>query len=110
MRVAKMGHTQRVTKRDKKGRVTSSFERVRIVVPDGLPQSLPAPFTGRKNLTKKVHSDREHAEWTARFLGMIDEARGWTTIHRELAEINDLSLEQVIGRGSIPWFCSSICR
>jgi hypothetical protein len=102
MRVAKMGYTQRVTKRNKRGRVTSSFERVRIVVPDGLPPSLPAPYTGHKNLTKKVHSDREHAEWTARFLTIIDEARGWTTIHRELAEINDLSLEDFIRRGSIP--------
>lgn len=104
MRVAKMGYAQRVTKRDKKGRVTSSFERVRIVVPDGLPPSLPAPYTGHKNLTKKVHSDREHAEWTARFLAMIDEARGWTTIHRELAEIDGLSHQGFITRGSIPVF------
>jgi hypothetical protein len=47
MRVAKMGYAQRVTRRDKKGRVTSSFERVRVVVPDGLPASLPPPYTGQ---------------------------------------------------------------
>jgi len=103
MRVAKMGYAQRVTKRDKKGRVTSSFERVRIVVPDGLPPFLPPPYSGHKNLTKKVHTDRQHAEWTARFLAMIDEARGWTTIHRELAEIDGLSLEEVMARGSAPY-------
>jgi hypothetical protein len=103
MRVAKMGYAQRVTKRDKKGRVTSSFERVRVVVPDGLPASLPPPYTGQKNLTKRVYTDREHAEWTARFLAIIDEARGWTTIHRELAEINDRSLEELTGRGSSPY-------
>jgi hypothetical protein len=62
MRVAKMGYAQRVTKRDKKGRVASSFERVRIVVPDGLRPSLPPPYTGHKNLTKRVYSDRKHAE------------------------------------------------
>jgi len=100
MRVAKMGYSQRVTKKDKRGRVISSFERVRIVVPDGLPPYLPPPYTGRKNLTKKVQTDREHAEWTARFLAMIDEGREWTTIQRETAELNDLSLEEVIGRGS----------
>jgi hypothetical protein len=102
MRVSKMGYAQRVTKRDKKGRVTSSFERVRIVVPDGLPPSLPPPYTGHKNLTKRVYSDREHAEWTARFLAMIDEAPGWTTIHRELTELNGLSLDELIERGAVP--------
>ena len=98
-----MGYAQRVTKRDKKGRITSSFERVRIVVPDGLPPFLSAPYTGYKNLTKKVLTDREHAEWTARFLAMIDEARGWTTIHREVAEIDGLSLEELMARGSTPY-------
>jgi hypothetical protein len=99
MRVAKMGYAQRVTKRDKNGRITSSFERVRIVVPDGLPLHLPPPYTGHKNLTKKVCTDREHAEWTARFLAMIDEAREWTTTQRELKELDGLSFEEVIRRG-----------
>ena len=35
MRIARMGYTQRVTKKNKRGRITSSWERVRIVVPDG---------------------------------------------------------------------------
>jgi hypothetical protein len=99
-----MGYSQRITVKDEQGRITSSWSRVRIVVPDGLSASLPPPYTGHKNLTKKVQTDREHAECTARFLGMIDQARGWTTIHRELAEINGLSLEEFIARGSIPVF------
>jgi hypothetical protein len=103
MRVAKMGYAQRVTKRDKKGRVTSSFERVRIVVPDNLPPSLPPPYTGHKNLTKRVHTDRERAEWTARFLAIIDEARGWTAMSRELAGIDGLSPEELMARGSVPY-------
>jgi len=40
MRVARMGYTQRVTKRDKKGRITSSWVRVRKVVPEGLAAAL----------------------------------------------------------------------
>jgi hypothetical protein len=104
MRVAEMGYTQRVTTKDKQGRITSSWLRVRVVVPDGLPQSLPPPYTGNRNLTKKVHTDREHAEWTERFLAMIEGARGWDTIHRELAAVNGLSLEGFIARGCIPVF------
>jgi hypothetical protein len=99
-----MGYTQRVTTKDKQGRITSSWLRVRVVVPDGLPQSLPPPYTGNRNLTKKVHTDREHAEWTERFLAMIEGARGWDTIHRELAAVNGLSLEGFIARGCIPVF------
>jgi hypothetical protein len=53
MRVAKMGYTQRVTKKDKKGRITSSFMRVRIVVPEGLPSSLPPPYSGHKKLDQE---------------------------------------------------------
>jgi hypothetical protein len=104
MRVAKMGYTQRVTKKDRKGRIVSSFVRVRIVVPDSLPPSLPPPYTGKKNLTKKTGNEREAAEWTSRFLGIIEEASEWTTMHRQLAEINSLSFEQFISRGSIPVF------
>jgi hypothetical protein len=76
MRVAKMAYAQRVNKRDNSGRVTSSFVRVRKVVPDGLSSSLPPPYTGKKTLTKKVTTEREHAEWTVRFLAMIDKAAG----------------------------------
>ena len=82
-----MGYAQRVTKKDEHGRIISSWTRVRKVVPEGLASSLPPPYTGKKTLTKKVSTDRQHAEWTARFLAMIDEARGWTTIHRELPPI-----------------------
>src|SRR6266404_1458207 len=92
MRVAKMGHTQRVTKRDKKGRITSSWARVRIVVPDGLAPSLPPPYTGKKHLTKKTENDREAAAWTERFLAMIAHATERTTALKELAELDSLSL------------------
>ena len=34
---------------------------------------------------------------------MIDEARGRTTIHRELAEIDGLSLDELMARGSAPY-------
>ena len=98
------GLHRRVTKKDKKGRVTSSFLRVRVVVPEGLPPLLPPPYTGHKNMTKTVHTDREHAEWTERFLAMIEGAREWTTIHRDLAASDRLSLEEMIGRGPPPVF------
>ena len=98
MRVAKMGYTQRVTKRDKNGRVTSSFLRVRIVVPDGLSSVLPAPYTGNKNLTKKTSTDREAAEWTARFLAMIDQAAGRNTAYKELVGLDSLGIDDLIRR------------
>ena len=96
MRVAKMGYTQRVTKKDKKGRITSSFVRVRIVVPDGLSPSLPPPYTGNKNLTKKTSSDCEAAEWTARFLAMIEQAAGRTSAMQELARLDTLEYPTLI--------------
>jgi hypothetical protein len=69
-----MGFAQRVTKKDSKGRITSSWVRVRKVVPPRLVASLPPPYRGKRTLTKKVSSEREHAEWTAKFLAMIDQA------------------------------------
>jgi hypothetical protein len=88
-----MGYTQRVTKKDKRGRITSSWERVRIVVPDGLSSSLPSPYTGKKSLTKKANNEREAAEWTERFLAMLERAKGRTATLRELAELDRLSDE-----------------
>jgi hypothetical protein len=78
MRVARMGYAQRVVKKDKKGRVTQSFMRVRIEVPTFvISELLPEPHTGLRHLTEKVANEREHAEWTARFQAMIEEARSW---------------------------------
>jgi hypothetical protein len=88
MRVAKMGYTQRVTKRDKKGRITSSWVRVRIVVPDGLSRSLPPPYTGKKHLTKKTEYDHEAAAWTGRFLAIIEEAKERAGAFDKLAELD----------------------
>jgi hypothetical protein len=76
MRVARMGYAQRVVKKDNKGRVTQSFMRVRIEVSDPIISALlPKPYTGLRHLTKKVATEREHAEWTARFLSMIEDAK-----------------------------------
>ena len=99
MRVAKMGHTQRVTKRDKKGRITSSWVRVRIVVPDGLSPSLAAPYNGKKHLTRKTDNDREAAEWTGRFLAIIEEAKERAGAFDELAKFDSLSHDDQIRQG-----------
>ena len=53
MRVARMGYAQRVTKKDSKGRITSSWVRVRKVVPETLVASLPPPYTGKRSLMEK---------------------------------------------------------
>jgi hypothetical protein len=96
MRVARMGYTQRVTKKDSKGRITSSWVRVRKVVPEGLALSLPPPYTGKKTLTKKVSTEREHAEWTAKFLAIIDQAAGRTSVLRELAGLDGLNTPDLL--------------
>jgi hypothetical protein len=96
MRVARMGYTQRVTKKDSKGRITSSWVRVRKVVPEELAPSLPPPYTGKKTLTKKVSSEREHAEWTAKVLAIIDQAAGRTSAFRELVGLDGLSMPDLV--------------
>lgn len=76
MRVARMGYAQQVIKRNKDGRVTQSFLRVRVVVHDPIVRYLlPEPYRGLGTLTKKVTTEREHAEWTAQFLSMIEDAK-----------------------------------
>jgi len=45
---------QTIHLKDKQGRVVSSWQRVRVPVPDGISASLPPPYTGLKHLTKKV--------------------------------------------------------
>jgi integrase len=99
MRVAKMGHTQTVTKKDANGRVISLYQRVRIVVPSEVSASLPAPYTGQKALTKKYSCDREAAEWTARFLSMIEAASGKSTAFQDLVRLGNLDLAEQIRLG-----------
>jgi hypothetical protein len=99
MRVAKMGHTQTITKKDANGRVISSYQRVRIVVPSEVSASLPAPYTGQKALTKKYSCDREAAEWTARFLSMIEAASGKSTAFQDLVRLGNLDLGDRSGEG-----------
>ena len=53
MRVARMGYTQRVTKKDSKGRITSSWVRVRKVVPEGLAPSFAAALHRQEDADKK---------------------------------------------------------
>ena len=96
MRVAKMGYAHRVNKKDENGRIISSWTRVRKVVPEGLAPSLPPPYTGKKTLTKKVSTEREHAEWTAKFLAIIDQAAGRTNAVRELARLDGLSTPDLL--------------
>ena len=96
MRVTKMGYSHRVTKRDENGRIISSWTRVRKVVPEGLAPSLPPPHTGKKTLTKKVSTEREHAEWTAKFLGIIDQAARCTSAFQELVRLDGLSTPDLL--------------
>jgi len=93
-----MGYTQRITKKDAHGRVISSYERVRVVVPNGVAASLPAPYTHQKALTKKVTCGRESAEWTARFLSMIEAASGKSTAFQELVSLDNLDFPEQLRR------------
>jgi hypothetical protein len=74
-----------------------------VAVPDGISASLPPPYTGLKHLTKKVETEAEYAETKARFLAVIAGAGEWATIHRELGDLNALSLDEIMRRGSAPY-------
>jgi hypothetical protein len=104
MRVAKMGYAQRVTKKDSKGRITSSWVRVRKVVPPRLVASLPPPYRGKRTLTKKVSTEREHSEWTAKFLAIIDEAAGRISAFDDLVRLDTLSMPDLLRQ------CTSVCE
>ena len=99
MRVAKMGYTQTIIKKDANGRVISSYQRVRIVVPPDVVAALPVPYTGQKALTKKITCEREAAEWSARYLGIIERASGKGTILHDLARLDGLPLAEIIRQG-----------
>ena len=47
MRAAKQLQTIHV--KDEQGRIVSSWQRVRVPVPDGILASLPPPYTGRRH-------------------------------------------------------------
>ena len=47
MRAAKQLQTIHV--KDEQGRIVSSWQRVRVSVPDGILASLPPPYTGRRH-------------------------------------------------------------
>src|SRR5262249_44018285 len=97
MRAAKRLQTIHV--KDNQGRIVSSWQRVRVPVPYGISASLPPPYTGLKHLTKKVQTEAEYAETKARFLTVIAGAGEWDTIHRELSDLNGLSLDEIMRRG-----------
>lgn len=70
-----MGYTQKVKASGKRSQHTE-YVRVRIeVLPPEAAPYLPAPYTNLKNLTKKVLTDHEAADWTSRFMGYIAKAR-----------------------------------
>jgi|SRR6516162_5304722 hypothetical protein len=104
MRAAKRLQTIHV--KDEQGRIVSSWQRVRVAVPDGISASLPPPYTGLKHLTKKVQTEAEYVETKARFLAVIAGAGEWATIHRELGDLNGLSLDEIMRRGPAPIVCS----
>ena len=104
MRAAKRLQTIHV--KDEQGRVVSSWQRVRVPVPDGISASLPPPYTGLKHLTKKVQTEAEYVETKARFLAVIAGAGEWATIRRELGDLNGLSLDEIMRRGPAPIVCS----
>ena len=104
MRTAKRLQTSHV--KDEQGRIVSSWQRVRVPVPDGISASLPPPYTGLKHLTKKVQTEAEYVETKARFLAVIAGAGEWATIHRELGDLNGLSLDEIMRRGPAPIVCS----
>ena len=62
---------QTIHVKDEQGRIVSSWQRVRVAVPDGISASLPPPYTGLKHLTKKVQTEAEYAETKARFLAVM---------------------------------------
>jgi integrase len=101
MRAAKRLQTIHV--KDEQGRIVSSWQRVRVPVPDGISASLPPPYTGLKHLTKKVRTEAEYAETKARFLAVIAGAGEWAAIHRELGDLNGLSLDEIMRRGPAPY-------
>ena len=96
MRAAKRLQTIHV--KDEQGRIVSSWQWVRVSVPDGISASLPPPYTGLKHLTKKVQTEGEYAETKARFLAMIAGAGEWASIHRELGDFDRTRRE---GDGSV---------
>ena len=94
---------QTIHVKDQQGRIVSSWQRVRVPVPDWISASLPPPYTGLKHLTKKVQTEAEYAETKARFLAMIAGAGEWATIHRELGDFDRLSFDEITRRGLAPY-------
>ena len=50
----------------------------------------------QENPDRKVSTEREHAEWTAKFLAMIDQAAGHTSVINDLARLDTLSLPDLL--------------
>jgi len=101
MRAAKRLQTIHV--KDEQGRIVSSWQRVRVAVPDGISASLPPPYTGLKHLTKKVQTEAEYAETKARFLAVIAGVGEWATIYRELGDLDRLGFDEFMRRGAPPY-------
>ena len=82
MRAAKRLQTIHV--KDEQGRIVSSWQRVRVPVPDGISASLPPPYTGLKHLTKKVQTER-----VRRNEGAVPgrDRRGWRVGHHFIGNL-----------------------
>ena len=52
------------------------------------------------------HPEAEYVETKARFLAVTAGAGEWATIHRELGDLNGLSLDEIMRRGPAPIVCS----
>ena len=50
--------------------------------------------------------EAEYVETKARFLAVTAGAGEWATIHRELGDLNGLSLDEIMRRGPAPIVCS----
>ena len=97
MRAAKRLQTIHV--KDEQGRIVSSWQRVRVAVPDGISASLPPPYTGLKHLTKKVQTEAEYAETLAVIAGVGE----WATIYRELGDLDRQGFDEIMRRGPAPY-------
>ena len=101
MRPAKRLQTIHVT--DEQGRIVSSWQRVRVPVPDGISASLPPPYTG----LEAPHEEGSDRGRICRNEGAVPgrDGRGceWATIYRELGDLDRLGFDEIMRRGPAPY-------
>ena len=101
MRPAKRLQTIHV--KDEQGRIVSSWQRVRVPVPDGISASLPPPYTG----LEAPHEDGSDRGRIRRNEGAVPgrDRRGWRvgTIYRELGDLDRQGFDEIMRRGPAPY-------